>query len=63
MITKEKAKKNLENLLVYFKDKDLKVGKIIEKANCIEGEIVTKDNISVKRLMFDKNTGFISPLS
>jgi hypothetical protein len=57
-ITKDSAKTILENRLAYWGNPNLKVGKITEKGNYIEGEIVTKDNSLVQKIQIDKNTGF-----
>ena len=61
-ITKDSAKTILENRLAYWGNPNLKIGKITEKDNYFEGEIVTKDNSLVQKVQIDKNTGFTRPV-
>lgn len=62
-VTKDSAKKLLENRLAYWQNPNLKVGKIVEKDDYFVGEIVTKDNSLVQKLQIDKNTGFTRPVN
>ena len=62
-LTKDSAKKLLENRLAFSRNPNLKVGKVVEKGDYFVGEIVTKDNSLVQKLQIDKNTGFTRPVN
>jgi hypothetical protein len=57
---KEKdVKAMLENYVQSTRNPNLKVGKITEKDTYFEGEILTKDNALVDKIIVDKNTGWM----
>ena len=51
------AREILENYLNSMKNPNLKLGKIEDKGNAFEAEIVTKDNSLVDRILVEKSTG------
>ena len=59
-LDKQEAKELLEQYVQSLYNPDLKVGKITEKDNYFEGEILTKDNVLVDKIIIDKNTGWMS---
>jgi hypothetical protein len=59
-LDKQEAKELLEQYVQSLYNPDLKVGKITEKDNYFEGEILTKDNKVVDTILVDKNTGEMS---
>jgi hypothetical protein len=57
---KEKdVKAMLENYVQSTRNPNLKVGKITEKDTYFEGEILTKNNALVDKILVDKNTGWM----
>ena len=56
---KKDAKAMLENYVQSLYNPDLKLGKITEKDTYFEGEILTKDNVTVDTILVDKNTGWM----
>jgi len=59
-LQKKDAKAMLENYVQSLYDPDLKPGKITEKDTYFEGEILSKDNVTVDTIIVDKNTGWMS---
>jgi hypothetical protein len=57
---KKDAQEILENYVKSLYNPNLKVGKITEKDTYFEGEILTKDNVLVDKIIIDKNTGWMS---
>lgn len=53
------VKAMLENYLQSTRNPNLKLGKITEKGQNFEAEIVTKDNSLVDKILVDKNTGWM----
>jgi hypothetical protein len=53
------AKAILENYLRSTRNPNLKLGKVEEKGNVFEGEILTKNDALVDKISVDKNTGWI----
>jgi len=53
------AKAILENYLRSTRNPNLKLGKIEDKGNVFEGEILTKNDSLVDKILVDKNTGLI----
>jgi hypothetical protein len=53
------AKAILENYLASLRNPNLKLGKVKEKGNAFEGEIVTKDGSLVDKILVDKYTGWM----
>lgn len=49
----------MKNYLSSVKNPNLKLGKIEEKDNGFEADIVTKDNSLVDKILVDKNTGWM----
>lgn len=47
------------NYLASTRNPNLKLGKIEDKGNVFEAEILTKDNSLVDKIMVDKNTGWM----
>ena len=58
-LQKKDAKAMLENYVQSLYNPDLKLGKITEKDTYFEGEILTKDNVTVDTILVDKNTGWM----
>jgi hypothetical protein len=57
---KEKdVKAMLEHYVQSTRNPNLKVGKITEKDAYFEGEILTKNNALVDKILVDKNTGWM----
>ena len=61
-LTKEKAKKSVEDYLFHYGNPNLKVGKVKEKDDYFEVEIVTKDNSLVEKLKVDRKTGWMETI-
>jgi hypothetical protein len=57
---KKDAEQIFNNYIQSLYNPDLKLGKITEKDNYFEGEILTKDNKLVDTIFVDKNTGWMS---
>jgi hypothetical protein len=55
----KEAKETLEDYLKSIRNPNLKVGKIEDKGNHFEVNIVTKDNDLVDKIDIDKNTGWM----
>jgi hypothetical protein len=53
------AKAMLENYLASMRNPNLKLGKVEDKGNAFEGEIVTKDGSLVDKILVDKYTGWM----
>ena len=53
------ARAILENYLQPMRNPNLKLGKIEDKGNAFEGEILTKDDSLVDRIVVDKYTGWM----
>jgi hypothetical protein len=53
------AKAKLENYLASTRNPNLKLGKIEDKGNAFEADIVTKDGSIVDKILVDKNTGWM----
>ena len=53
------AKAILENYLRSTRNPNLKLGKIEDRGNFFEGEILTKNDSLVDKILVDKNTGWI----
>jgi hypothetical protein len=49
----------MKNYLASVRNPNLKLGKIEEKGNGFEADIVTKDNSLVDKILVDKNTGWM----
>ena len=62
--TKALTEKDTASLLRNYigQNPNLKVGKIKDKGDFFEGEIVTKDNSLVAKLEVNKNTGWVEPV-
>jgi hypothetical protein len=58
-LEKKDAKAMLENYVQSLYNPDLKLGKVTEKDTYFEGEILTKDNITIDTIFVDKNTGWM----
>ena len=58
-VTMDQARFLVDNYIYLLGDSDLKSGKIVEKANEFDAEIVTKDGSSLGMLVIDKQTGVI----
>jgi hypothetical protein len=56
---KSDAETILKNYLAYARNPNLKLGKITDKGDSFEAEIVTKDNSLVNKLLVDKRTGWL----
>lgn len=56
-LTKEEAGKSVEDYLYHYGNPNLKVGKIKEKDDYFEVEVVTKNNSLVEKIRLDKKTG------
>lgn len=56
---KKEAKEQLENFVASLRNPDLKAGKITEKDDYFEGEILTKKDVLVDTIIVDKNTGWM----
>jgi hypothetical protein len=49
----------MKNYLASVRNPNLKLGKIEEKGNAFEADIVTKDNSLADKILVDKNTGLM----
>ena len=58
-VTMDQARYLVENYIYLLGNSDLKPGKIIEKDNEFDAEIITKDGSSLGMLVIDKQTGVI----
>jgi hypothetical protein len=58
-LDKEDAKAIMESYLHSTRNPNLKLGKITEKGNAYEAEIMTKDGSLVDKIMVDKYTGWM----
>jgi hypothetical protein len=58
-LAEKDVKAILENYVQSTRNPNLKVGKILEKDAYFEGEIVTKDNALVDKILVDKKTGWM----
>jgi hypothetical protein len=53
------AKAVLENYLKSTRNPNLKLGKLEDKGNAFEGEILTQKGSLVDKILVDKNTGWM----
>ena len=60
-LNENQAKELVENYLRATRNPNLKLGKIEDKGNAFEANIVTKDGSLVNKVMVDKNTGWMQP--
>jgi hypothetical protein len=58
-LTENQAKQLVENYLQAIRNPNLKLGKIVDKGNAFEANIVTKDGSLVNKVLVDKNTGWM----
>jgi hypothetical protein len=58
-LDRNQAKQEVENYLGSMRNPNLKLGKIEEKGNNYQINIVTKDGSLVDRILVDKNTGWM----
>ena len=58
-LDKNQAKQEVENYLGSMRNPNLKLGKIEEKGNGYQINIVTKDGSLVDKILVDKNTGWM----
>lgn len=58
-LEKKEAKKLLENYVESLANPDLKLGKITEEDAYFEGEILTKKDVVIDKIIIDKNTGWM----
>ena len=58
-LDKNQAKQQVENYLSSMRNPNLKLGKIEEKGNGYQINIVTKDGSLVDKILVDKNTGWM----
>ena len=58
-LKKSDAEAMVKNYLSSVGNPNLKLGKIEEKGNAFEANIVTKDNSLVDKIVVDKNTGWM----
>jgi hypothetical protein len=58
-LDEKEVKPMLENYLKSVRNPNLKLGKIQDKGNYFEADIVTKDNSLVDKIDVDKNTGWM----
>jgi len=56
-LNRDQAKQEAENYLRSMRNPNLKLGRIQEKSNGYEINIVTKDGSLVNKILVDKNTG------
>jgi len=61
-IDEKAAKGLLENYLESMRNTNLKLGKIEDKDQVFEAEIVTKEDSLVDKLVLDKRTGWIQSI-
>jgi hypothetical protein len=59
VLDEKNAKEILENYLMSTRNPNLKLGKIEDKGNAFEAEILTKNGSLADKLLVDKNTGWI----
>ena len=58
-LNENQAKQLVENYLQATRNPNLKLGKIEDKGNAFEANIVTKDGSLVNKVLVDKNTGWM----
>ena len=58
-LNENQAKELVENYLRATRNPNLKLGKIEDKGNAFEANIVTKDGSLVNKVLVDKNTGWM----
>jgi hypothetical protein len=58
-LDEKEAKTMLENYLKSTRNPNLKLGKIEDKGNAFEGEILTQKGSLVDKILVDKNTGWM----
>ena len=58
-LNENQAKQLVENYLQSTRNPNLKLGKIEDKGNAFEANIVTKDGSLVNKVLVDKNTGWM----
>ena len=58
-LNENQAKELVENYLQATRNPNLKLGKIVDKGNAFEANIVTKDGSLVNKVLVDKNTGWM----
>ena len=58
-LDRNQAKQQVENYLSSMRNPNLKLGKIEEKGNGFQINIVTKDGSLVDKILVDKNTGWM----
>ena len=58
-LNENQAKEMVENYLKSTRNPNLKLGKIEDKGNAFEANIVTKDGSLVNKVLVDKNTGWM----
>lgn len=56
-LEEKEARAILENYLNSTRNPNIKLGKIEDKGNAFEGEILTKNDSLVDKILVDKNTG------
>lgn len=59
VLDEKNAREILENYLMSTRNPNLKLGKIEDKGNAFEAEILTKNGSLADKLLVDKNTGWI----
>ncbi|MFZ0611897.1 MAG: periplasmic heavy metal sensor [Desulfobacterales bacterium] len=60
-LNEDGARKAVENYLQSTRNPNLKLGKVTEKGDAFEADIVTKDGSLVDKLLVDKSTGWMHP--
>jgi len=60
-LKEDDAKSIVERYLISTRNPNLKLGKITEREDVFEAQIVTKDNSLVDKLLIDKSTGWMHP--
>jgi hypothetical protein len=58
-LDKSDAEAMVKNYLAATRNPNLKLGKIEDKGNAFEADIVTKDNSLADKIFIDKNTGWM----
>jgi hypothetical protein len=58
-LNENQAREMVENYLQSTRNPNLKLGKIEDKGNAFEANIVTKDGSLVNKILVDKDTGWI----
>jgi hypothetical protein len=62
-LTKKEAIKRVEDFIYHSNNPNIKVGKLKEKDDGFEVDIVTRDNSLVRKFFIDKETGWIRPVN